>query len=337
MIRALATAAVLLLASFAFAEAPQTVLTPDGVMYAIQADGDLPLLQVTRRSSTETRVVTVPSTEDAAIETHPRLLFDTVAQSLIVVWHRAGAEGDDIRLATLAADGTWSDPITVSGCNTARRAGLQVALTHLPADVEGGSQPTLVHIAWWKVNETVQIPEYALVAFESGKHVSTDVENLQDLAAIRQSNTQDGALGDVAEALHPPLAVARTGGGDEVDVVFGTPGSTTLTRVRLRPKLVEGQARLWKPSRGSGGMIGKAGLVSANGAPVRSFISNGRVVLYTPDEQFRYVVYEKGAWTPTRMIKVDESLSPDQILDHLRKAIDAEEIATDEDGGATNE
>jgi hypothetical protein len=337
MIRALATAAVLLLASLAFAEAPQTVLTPDGVLYAIQADGDLPLLQVTRRSSAHTSVVIVPSTEDEAIETHPRLVFDTVAKSLIVVWHRAGEEGDDIRLVTLAGDGTWSEPMTISGCNTARRAGLQVVLTHLPAEVEGGLQPTLVHIAWWKLNEIEQIPEYALVAFEDGKHVSTDVENLQDLAGVRQSGNEGGELEDVAEALHPPLAVARTGRGDEVEVVFGTPGSTALTRVKLLPKLVAGQARLWKPSRGSGGGLPKAGLVSSDGAPVRSFLSNGRVVLYTPDEQFRYVVYENGAWTPTRMIKVDESLTPDEILEHLRKAIDAEEVATDEDGGATNE
>ncbi len=337
MIRVLVSAAVLLLANVVFAEPLQTALTPEGVLYAIRSDGDLPVLQVTRRSGTETSVVLVPTTEDEAIETHPRLVFDSTSKSLVVVWHRAGVEGDDIRLATLASDGTWSDPMTISGCNTARRAGLQVAFTQRAAGGDGVAQTALLHIAWWKLRDTEQIPEYALVAFEGGKLVSTDVENLQELAGVVQSGNEAELPEDVPDALHPPLALARAASNmDEVEVIFGTPGTTALTRVKLRPKLIEGQARLWKPSRSLAGMLPKAGLTSANSAPVRSFLSNGRVVLFTPDEQFRYVVYEDGAWTPTRMIKVDESLTPDEILQHLRKAIDEEETAAEEDG-ATDE
>jgi hypothetical protein len=63
---------------------------------------------------------------------------------------------------------------------------------------------------------------------------------------------------------------------------------------------------------------------------VQSFLSNGRVVLYTPDEQFRFVVYENGIWTPTRMIKLDEKLTPEILLEHLREAVDAEELVADD-------
>jgi hypothetical protein len=331
MMRSLVAGAVLLFAGAALADPMQTALTPSNVLYAIAPDGDLPLLEITQRKADVVTTLLVPGTEDAAVETHPRLVWDDAANQLLVVWHRNGEEGDEIRLATLSNEGEWSLPLTISGCASARRAGLQVALTHSVPETEEEPVATFVNVSWWKLGADGQTPEYALIAFENGQHVSTEVENLYDLASIR-SGSAEMDQDETYSALHPPMAISRTGNAADVEIVFGSAYSTALTRVKIQPRKVASQVRIWKPGRVGGGGIPKAGLASTNEAPVRSFISNGRIVLYTPDEQFRYVVYENGAWTPTRMIKLDEKLSGDQLVEHLRRAVEDQESASEEDG-----
>ncbi len=338
MIRSFVAAAALLLAGSVLAEPMQTALTPSNVLYSIAPDGDLPLLEITQRKADVVTTLLVPGTDDAAVESHPRLVWDDAGKQLFVVWHRNDETGDEIRLAALSADGTWSEPLTISGCATAKRAALQIAVTHVASEAIEGEEPavtTLVNIAWWKLGANGQTPEYALVAFENGAHVSTQVENLFDLAAVR-SGTSELDQDNTYEALHPPLALSRGANASEVEIVFGSQYSTALTRVKIQPKKVEAQTRMWRPGRVGGGGIPKAGLASMSAAPVRSFLSNGRIVLYTPDQQFRYVVYENGAWTPVRMIKLDETLTGDALVEHLRRTIDEQE-STSEVDGAQNE
>ncbi|HEX7808469.1 MAG TPA: hypothetical protein VF608_07090, partial [Thermoanaerobaculia bacterium] len=166
-----------------------------------------------------------------------------------------------------------------------------------------------------------------------GKHVSTEVENLIALAAVRGSSSETDAE-DIVDVLHPPMAMARTANAGEVEIAFGAQYSTAMTRVKLQPRKIGSHVRIWKPGRIGGSLLPRAGLTSATGAPVRSFIANGRIVLYTPDEQFRYVVYDNGAWTPTRMIKLDAQLSGDALVEYLRRAVDDQESSTEDDGAA---
>lgn len=302
-------AVLLLAASSVLARPVETVLTRDGGLYAITADGDAPQLALTYRLGDTSTSIVVPTTEDEAVESDPRLAYDAVSRTLYVAWHRADPEGDEVRLAMLRADGTWSAPLTIAGCNSARRSGLELVLTHVEST-------TLVHLAWWKV-ATQLAPEYALVAFEEGAAVSIDVSNLNTLA-----ETSVNEIEDTGNVLHPPLAMARAGSG--VDVVFGAPASTALQRIRLDPRRVASDARLWKPGRsGDGtGSVPRAGLVSQSTSPVQAFLANGRIVLYTPDAQFRFVVFENGAWTPLRMIRLDETVTRDEVLRQLRKTIE---------------
>lgn len=325
MKRVLVFAVSMLLASVAFAERPETVLTADGVLYAITADGDLPLLEVTQRSATVSKIMIVPSTEDFAYESCPRIAWDSVTKSLFVVWHRTDVDGDHIRMTTLSADGTWAEPITIAVSPTARQSGLQIALSHVTPQGDAAKTATLLHLVWWTLNESAPTPQYALIGFEGSKYMSTDVSNLQTLTGLRESGAQLGNE-DVPSTLHPPLAIANTAAPAEVEVVYGAQGTTALTRVRLTPKLVS-NARLWKPSRGGAGMLPRAELTSTNGSPVRSFISNGRVVLYTPEEMFRYTVFDNNAWSPTRMIKLDDKLSSDDLLEELHKAVEEQETS----------
>ena len=336
MKRALVAVGTLVFASLVLAEPSQTVLAPSGWLYSIRVNADLPLLEVTSRNGDETRDFIVPSTEDLAVETHPRIAYDKSTSSLIAAWHRSGPDGDAVRFAILGKDGLWTDPVTITGDVIAHRLGLQLILTRGLPQTEGGVGPTLVHLVWWKVEDSGQVPEYSLVALENGHITSIEVANLRNLADIAGANSgSDGETETVPKAVHPPLAMARAwGSSQDVDVVFGEPDSTNVTRVRLRPRLVEGLTRMWRPGRISGSLLPKAGLTSADGAPVQSFLLNGRVVLYTPDEQFRYVVFESGVWTPARMIKLDAKLTREELLTHLRSAIDDEEAPATENGAA---
>jgi hypothetical protein len=63
-------------------------------------------------------------------------------------------------------------------------------------------------------------------------------------------------------------------------------------------------------------------MVTSDTSPVQAFISKGRVVLYRPDEKFRFVVFENGAWSPERMIQLDETLTSDELLRELHATVD---------------
>ena len=71
---------------------------------------------------------------------------------------------------------------------------------------------------------------------------------------------------------------------------------------------------------------------------MQAFVSKGRIVLYTPDDKFRFVMYENGKWTPVQMIKVDENLTKEQLRRELiRQLDDLEPLPPQEDTTTTNQ
>ncbi|MDQ3280412.1 MAG: hypothetical protein M3Q69_03265 [Acidobacteriota bacterium] len=295
----------------------QTVLTPNNVVFAI-ADGASAQLELSRRKADVREKLVVPGTNDAAIDSDARLLWDGATSTLFVVWHKASADRDAVVLATLDASGVWSEPVVIASCSSQRRSGLQTALTHVPAATEGDKPATLLHAAWWGVGSDL-VAEYALVAFEGGKYVSTDVEALKDFAS-RKADAVD-EFEDTGLALHPPLAIAPSETDASIDVVYGAPNSTKITRVRLEPRLVKGDARIWKPLGRGSEISGPARLIASDSAPVQAFLANGRVVLYRPDEKFRFVVLQNGVWSPERMIQAGGQLTTEQLLRELRRSV----------------
>jgi hypothetical protein len=327
---AVATLVLTLSASTAQAAGLQTVLTPDSTLFAIEGDRDQSSLALSRRQADSQETIVVPGTDDDAIESDARLLFDNATSTLFVIWHKADAAYDSIMLASLNAEGVWSEPVVLSSCSSMRRSGLEATFTHAALDETGddtGAQATLVHVAWWSVGSELSA-EYALVAFEAGQYVSTDVSKLNDIA---DGHNAEGIeeYEDTGLALHPPLALARAENNNGVDVVYGAPNSTKVTRIRIEPRRVKGDARIWKPLGRDGGRTPRSRMVTSNTSPVQAFISKGRVVLYRPDEKFRFVVFENGAWSPERMIQLDESLTSEELLRELRATVD-ELGATDE-------
>jgi hypothetical protein len=327
-----------LLATSVFAGEVESVLAPDSTFWTVNVPAHTTRLEVIRRKGEAKESILVPGTNDGAVESDVRLAWDNRSNSLLVIWTRTTDGVDEIVAAAFRADETWTEPIVLAS-DASKRAGLQVAVTyhHEKATEETPEAPatpavdtTFLHAAWWKIDGEHVEPEYALVAFEGGSQVSSDVSVL---SAIEDQAVAEPE--DTGEAIHPPLAMVRAGEG--VEIIFGESNTTAVNRTRLVPRKIEGNARMWRPGKagngnGQGGQQHRtpsANLVSGSTEPVQAFISNGRIVLYTPDAQFRYVVYENGQWTPTRMIQLDENLTSDQLLRELHKTVD-EQITVEE-------
>lgn len=320
-----------LLATSGFAGEVESVLAPDSTFWTVDVPAHTTRLEVVRRKGEAKESILVPGTNDDSIESNARLAWDSRSSSLFVIWTRTTDGIDEIVAAAFRADETWTAPIVLAS-DAAQRAGLHIAVTYhrQKETVETPEAPampavdtTFLHAAWWRIDGEKVEPEYALVAFEAGSHVSSDVSIL---SAIEEQAIAEPE--DTGDAIHPPLAMVRAGEG--VEVIYGEQRSTAVTRTKLVPRKIAGDARMWRPGKagngnGNGGpqhRTPSAHLVSGSTAPVQAFISNGRIVLFTPDAQFRYVVYENGEWTPTRMIQLDESLTSDALLRELRKTVE---------------
>lgn len=311
--------ALLLAASFASAQnAMQAVLRPDSTVYAIDASKPSAQLELSRRRGETQETLIVPTTDDEATESDGRLAFDAATGTVFVLWHRSAEGVDEIRLAALNVNDEWSDVHLVAGGESGRRAGLQVILTH--AREKGDeADTTLLHATWWNLGADAT-PEYALVAFEGSHHLSTDIADLRsfdtDASAAREA-TEAEETGDVE---HPPLAMSRT--GKFIDVLFGGEQTTAVTRVRIEPKRVSSDARIWRPSGKTTQRTPPARLTSHSSAAVQAFVSGERIVLFTPDAQFRYSVFDDGRWTPVRMIELDENLTSEHLVEELRSSVE---------------
>ncbi len=312
----------LLTASAAFAVDMRTVLAPDGTLFAVDGGTPRSFVSLSQNRNDVRQTVVVPGTDDAAIESDARLLWDSVNSTLFVIWHSASPERDAVMLQALNAEGIWSEPVVLASCSSQRRVGLQTMLTHAPANEENTAQATLIHAAWWGLG-TTYTAEYALVAFENGQLVSTDVSKLDELA--NRAATPDD-YEDTGAPLHPPLAMTRD--GKSIDIVFGSANTTKLTRVKIDPRKVTGNGRFWKPLGRNGGTTGPARLVAADSAPLQAFVSRGRIVLYDQAAKFRYVMLENGQWTPERMIQLDGYVTGEELLAELQRTVDGQS-ATD--------
>lgn len=303
-----------LAATAAMAASP--VLTADGALYSVDA-GERDSLTITRRIDGRRYSLTVPTTDDPALDSDASLTYDHNTDVLFVTWRRSSSIGDEVRIASMDRNGRWSEPVTIaSNDSSIRIGGLQTSHTNASDDF---GPVTLVHAAWWRQSSRMAAPHYALVAFSGQQHVSTAVAPIEDLAGVRVA--VDEAFEDVGAAKFPPLAIDAI--GQEADVVYGDTFTTKLTRVRVVPRVVVGNARLWRPVGKDGRRMPSARLISSTAEPVQAFISGNRVVLYThANDQFRYVVFSGSAWSPVRHLALDGTLTPEAVVMELRNSVE---------------
>ena len=299
-----------------------SALTPDGSRYSVEPSAEAPHLLLERVAGDVRDRVVVPSTDDEAIEAEPHVAYDAITGALYVFWTRRAEGIDELRFAIRAADGTWSAPRTVTS-GPERILGSQVVVTH---SVEENASASLIHVAWWKVGQPSE-PWYAVVAIEQDFEPATSFANLVDLAALSVDTEAAAEPEDTGAAVHPPLAMIRNGQG--VDVVFGAVDQTAVTSLTIEPRRIAGDARIFVPVGLTGRKTPRALIVSFGEQPVQAMISrNGRIVLYTPGEHFRYVVLDNGEWTPVRSLKVDEKMTLDHVLKDLQRTVEELETLT---------
>jgi len=295
----------------------QTVLAPDSTLYAIDSK-PASQLAVSRRRAEERELLPVPGTDDDAVESQAQIVYDRLNDVLYVAWHRAAENVDEILLASVSPDGAWSDVQVLASGGDVQRAGLQLTLTR--AREQGDDHDTtLMHAAWWSLGAEAA-PEYAVIAFEGLQHLSTETASLEALAGaeMRIAEVEE----EVGRAEHPPLVLARAGRTSAVDAVFGSDRTTGVTRVRIVSSRISGEARIWRPSGRSQQRTGPTRLIPNGSAPVQAFVAGDRIVLYAPDEKFRFVVQDGEQWMPVRTIGLDERLSGERLLEALRRSVE---------------
>jgi hypothetical protein len=322
-LRTCVLAILLLAASLVTAQPAQTVLTEDGTLVTLGASGTS--LAVTRISNDDRQVLALPDTTPDSIDTEASLLWDRCSDAVFVVWHREELGLRSLRLASLDGTGEWRTSFVIAESVEAQ-AGVQILLTH---GRQGGQEATLLHAAWWELGEQVT-PRYALVAFENGLHVSTEMARLDDLAGVPPVGVES-EVEDTGAAIHPPLALARH--GNSVDIAYGAVNSTDITRLSIDPRRTGGEARIWRPVGRAGGRTGPARLTANSAAPVQSFLTRGRIVLFTPGVQFRFIVHENGAWMPIRTIDLDGSVTTEQVTEELRRSLEEHSEASSAPAG----
>ena len=307
---------LLVLAPAAFGAS--SVLTGKGLFYSIEKPDEGNSVLLMRRSGGVKVMLVVPSTVDDTRDHFAQLEYDRVTDRLFVIWVRDAEKSSDVMMSWLDPDGSWSDPLVVASAvgGAAARDGLRTVLTRASAD---GTRATLIHVASWVRERDSLTGEYSLVAFESGRQTSISSATFEQLG----DRALQMPLGDDVDVVTTFPALAMKAVADGIDLVYGREQGTTVTRLHIAPRM-EPHARLWKPVGRSGGTMPPAHFAATSSTPVRALFSGDRVVLYTNEKVFRFVVFEGGTWSPAREFVLDHTLTGDALLSHIRQSIEEE-------------
>jgi hypothetical protein len=301
--------------------AATSALTSKGALYTIDPKPAENVVSLIRRSGEVKETIVVPATEDAGVlDYRAQLEYDRVTDKLYVIWVRKTERLASVMVSSLDSEGAWSNPVVLATASPlAVRGDIRTALTRAAS---GETKATVIHVASWVRDGDLLIGEYVLAAFDRNGNFSTSVNDLEAMASLGLASQEAGDIN--ATAVFPPLAIAAA--NDGIDVVFGRERGTTITRMHITPRL-EPNARIWKPVGKTGGGVMPPSKIAANSAntkPVKAFFSRDRIVLYTDDQAFRFVIFENGQWSPVRTLTLDENLTGDALINELRRVIEEE-------------
>jgi hypothetical protein len=314
MMKRLLLIGLLVLAPVAFGAS--SVLTTKGVLYSLETSGDRNSVLLMRRSGGGKAMLVVPATIDDTRDDRAQLEYDRAIDRLYVFWVREG-KTSDVMMSWLDANGEWSEAQTVSSAPAMfQRDELRTAISR---STSGGIRTTLFHVASWMRDGDALFGEYSLVAFESGERVSTYNTNFQllDVQTSPNSDQEDMVV------LNPFPALALATSGDGVDIVYGYEQGTAVTRLHITPRL-EVNGRFWKPAGRTVGSLPPAHFAANSVEPVKAIFARDRVVLYTDQKVFRFVVFEGGSWSETRELALDDKLTGEALVSQLRRFLEEE-------------
>ncbi|HWW61742.1 MAG TPA: hypothetical protein VN181_10280 [Thermoanaerobaculia bacterium] len=286
------------------------LLTPDGTLFLMQRSADGRSLQLVQRTDDVRAVEVVPATSYTLRVSDPRIAYEPNSKTLVALWRRAGFgnHGDEIVVTTLDNNGSWSTPHVVAP-GSVSHADLQIAVSRTTRP-NYGDYPVpvlLIHAVWRAKPETGERPEYALLAYEGAQLVSSYQADLANLAGFFDAE-------DNGDTTSRPLTIST--GDDTVDIVFGLPGSTTLSRLRFKPQL---DARVFIPTGKQHSRMSYLEVESTG--HINALTVGKHVVLYTVDaNMFRYSINTDGMWEPVHSLRVDDKVTADDIIRELLRA-----------------
>jgi hypothetical protein len=293
-----------------------SVLTSKGVLYSVEETGDSRSVLLTRRNAGGKMLMVIPSTVDEGRDDRAQLEYDRGTDRVYAFWVHEG-KSSDIMMSWLDSNGEWAESQVISsGPALIQRDVLRTAISRVSS---GGIRSTLFHVASWVRDGEVLSGDYSLIAFESGERVSTYNSNFQllDGRTNPNSDTEDMIV------LNPFPALALAASGDGVDIVYGYEQGTAVTRLHITPRL-EPNARMYKPVGRTIGSLPPAHFAANSVEPVKAIFARDRVVLFTDEKTFRFVVFEGGEWSEMRELALDDKLTGEALVNQLKRFIEDE-------------
>jgi hypothetical protein len=315
----------------AAAESPEVLLTTTGDLFSIASEAPAEgstseatqhLVLTERRGDQIVREI-VPATLERGQHTNPLLGYDGESGTLFVFWiwiQHPGAIYNQLLFVTRDSSGKWSEP-TEFGSQFNYVENLRVAVTRkvTGADGQESSAGLSIHAAWWEFDTRTgrSSAEYRMLSIENGR---VDEVGKLDLSQFVDRNNAGYAEIDRTVLKYPMLVPSSK--QDSVLLTFGAFETQNFTQVRITPK-IKGEGRLRVPiGKRVGGFTAPRMNVNAGSSLEGVFGENDTLALYTAvDGAIRYAILNKGEWSETRTIMLDDRVSNDLAVSALRKMV----------------
>lgn len=327
-------------AAFAQQADRDVLLTPDGTLYAIEAENaptnsanepDSRFLTLTIQQGDTTTRTKVPASVSNGINLRPSLAYDSDSKTMFVFWLHIpnNVLSSELYLASYQK-GVWGRAIAIdSRPNEIHfRANLRVAVTkHVSQLQEDGTYAdapaTLVHVAWWEDTGAREGARYALLSIDKGTIASVETHELSEF--VQPAKPAEVGEDFNREILRHP-AIIDSGASNSVDVVFGDTTSNTFHRVTLKP-IADGRLHIPIGNRGNHPSIPAPNAFSASWSGHVGTISgrDGSLVFTNSTaDAVTYVMYADGKWSSVKKLSTGEKLSADAAIALVAKMVNAE-------------
>ncbi|HEX7152683.1 MAG TPA: hypothetical protein VF618_14430 [Thermoanaerobaculia bacterium] len=337
-------------AAFA-AETPDRdiLLTPTGTLYTVEGEwaahhpevataSTRYLVLTTRTGDTVTRTLVPDSSVTAGVHTNPALAYDRVSETLFVFWkHSSNGRVSNLMVASMTADGRWSDAKAFSNVSSVWRSNLRIGLTRKSffRDSENNEYafPEInIHVAWWEDRGgDEELARYAMLTIENGAISNTaeyDLEQFADFAKPATDRNDDDEEAMNTEILRHP-AIFESADHATVDIVFGDTKEKNFNRVTLRPFKPYVESRVRIPLGVKGQTFGAPRFrTEASDSQIGAIGGSGdnMVLFFKTAAAVKYLAYlgEKSGWSDIRSIPIDATGNADAAIEALRRMVTSE-------------
>lgn len=312
------------------AAAQQTVLAPDGTLYAIDTVASPEatsmvnhfVLRMQREGATTADVVPATIIEQSR-NSSPTIAYDRATDSVFVFWlQHLGTMSSKLMFACRNTDGEWSEAQEF-GNPFVYREQLRIAVTNRVSNEDGTLDPdpaVSVHLAWWEfdAHSGLESARYAMLAIEDGS-----VSSIHELPLSQfiDANAPSGPE-DLDTSLLRHALLQASPARDSVLITFGDLETRSFHRASFRPTKVIADTRIRIPLGRQAGPIGAPRFNLGVNATMEVVQGDGGLVLYVSgEERLDYVTFQDGSWSEARSIALDKVTSSEVVLSAIRRLV----------------